>query len=203
MAKCYGVNNRIDTGYSIIEVSDGFIVVGTSGSSGCVLKIRNDGTIEWNNTYSLEGFYISFYSVQQISGGYIISGAKCVADEGAGIGNGLILKIDDDQGNIILQKSFGSENRDDAFLSIQNTFDGGYVALGYTDSFGQSIDLWLVKLFSDGYLPSLVFNEQIICEPSFFNSYNTTCSPMDISLIVADTSCNVYNTSAIITQQSP
>ncbi|MEJ5283641.1 MAG: hypothetical protein ACP5Q5_00590 [Brevinematia bacterium] len=204
--KRYGGNGD-DRAYSIIEVSDGFIVVGDSGYSGCVLKIRSNdnGSIESSQIYSNDNCYIRLYSIQQIPEGYLIVGKKGFGiGEEAGKGNGLILKIsNNNELNIIFQKSYGTEGGDDTFCSIQDTADGGFVALGYTDSFSESVDLWVVKLFSNGYLTSLLFNENIFSSYPYFDSYDTSCVPVDVSLTVEDTYCNTYNTSATITQQAP
>ncbi len=204
--KRYGGNGD-DMGCSIIEVSEGFIVVGDSGYSGCVLKIRSNdnGSIESSQIYSNDNCYIRLYSIQQIPEGYLIVGKKGFGiGEEAGKGNGLILKIsNNNELNIIFQKSYGTEGGDDTFCSIQDTADGGFVALGYTDSFSESVDLWVVKLFSNGYLTSLLFNENIFSSYPYFDSYDTSCVPVDVSLTVEDTYCNTYNTSATITQQAP
>ena len=52
--------------------------------------------------------------------------------------------------NIVWQKTFGGNSRDQGSCVCQ-TFDGGYILAGFTTSFGQgNEDLWLIKLDSLG-----------------------------------------------------
>ena len=47
-------------------------------------------------------------------------------------------------------KSYGGVNDDEGF-SVHQTSDGGYIALGHTNSFGAgSADIWLIKTTSSG-----------------------------------------------------
>ena len=53
-------------------------------------------------------------------------------------------------GRPLWQKAFGGQE-DDVAYSIQQTLDGGYIAAGYTYSFGGgSEDSWVLKLDSGG-----------------------------------------------------
>lgn len=48
------------------------------------------------------------------------------------------------------QKTFGGKNNERAF-SIQQTKDGGYIVVGYTDSFGAgNRDFYIIKLDNNG-----------------------------------------------------
>ncbi|MBI4228674.1 MAG: M6 family metalloprotease domain-containing protein, partial [Deltaproteobacteria bacterium] len=42
--------------------------------------------------------------------------------------------------------TYGGDNNDDAFFDVQQTWDGGYIAAGYTYSYGDESDVWVVKL---------------------------------------------------------
>jgi hypothetical protein len=46
-------------------------------------------------------------------------------------------------------KSYGGSYGDGAW-AVQNTLDNGYIIAGYTSSFGQRSDLWLLKIDSLG-----------------------------------------------------
>jgi len=60
-----------------------------------------------------------------------------------------LIKTDSD-GDTLWTKNYGGAN-DDRFVSIQQTADGGYVAVGFTESFGvDSIDIYIVKTDSIG-----------------------------------------------------
>ncbi|HRD19717.1 MAG TPA: hypothetical protein PK584_01490, partial [Fervidobacterium sp.] len=90
------------------------------------------------------------YSMQQTTdGGYIIAGYTW--SFGAGWYDVYILKLDSNE-NLVWQKTFGGNSRDEAY-SIQQTTDGGYIVAGYTYSFGAGWeDAYILKLDSNGEL---------------------------------------------------
>ena len=87
-------------------------------------------------------------SIQQTSdGGYIAGGYTY--SFGAGSHGFLIVKLDA-SGNVSWAKTLGGSD-DDNCVSIQQTSDGGYIAGGYTSSFGAGYDDFLiVKLNASG-----------------------------------------------------
>jgi hypothetical protein len=96
------------------------------------------------------------YSVQQTAdGGYVIAGIT--NSFGAGNYDAYLLKTDS-YGSLQWSKTFGGAgNEGYAILSepfsVQQTTDGGYVIIGYTDSFGAgTIDAYLIKTDSSGNL---------------------------------------------------
>ena len=98
------------------------------------------GDTLWTRTYGGSSFDYG-HSVQQdtTDGGYIVA---------ANVTNrAWILKLDS-SGNLTWDKTYGGSNLDGAF-SIQQTSDGGYIAAGYTESFGAGgEDFWILKLNS-------------------------------------------------------
>jgi len=139
---------------SIQQTSDGgYIVAGYTYSFGAVdydfwvLKLNPDGTVVWQKAYG--GTNNDFVrSIQQTNdGGYIVAG--WTDSFGAGSRDFWVLKLDSD-GTVAWQKSYGGTSFDTA-IPIRQTNDGGYIAAGYTASFGAGAnDAWVLKLNSDG-----------------------------------------------------
>ena len=143
-----------DVAYSIQETSDeGYIAAGYTDSFGFkesefwILKLASNGDIEWESIYGgSDNDYLN--CIQETSdGGYIAAGYT--ESFGAGGLDSLVLKLSS-AGNIEWQRAYGGSEEDVAHF-IQETSDGGYIAAGYTDSFGAGgSDFLLLKLFSDG-----------------------------------------------------
>ncbi|MGD8537017.1 MAG: hypothetical protein PVF66_14310, partial [Candidatus Aminicenantes bacterium] len=87
-------------------------------------------------------------SVQQTSdGGYIVAGST--ESFGEGLPDIWALKLSF-TGDIEWQRTYGGIQSEEAY-SIQETSDGGYIVVGYTDSFGLgNEDIWVLKLTSEG-----------------------------------------------------
>ncbi|MFC1956170.1 hypothetical protein ACFLWZ_06615 [Chloroflexota bacterium] len=151
--KTYGGSSE-DIASSIQQTSDGgYIVVGWTESSGAgyvdclVLKLASNGTIEWQKTYG-DIDWDECHSIQQTSdGGYIMAGST--ESFGTGDWDFWVLKLTSN-GNAEWQKTYGGSTNEGA-ESVQQTSDGGYVVIGWTDSFGAGgDDIWLLKLASNG-----------------------------------------------------
>jgi hypothetical protein len=138
--------------YSIQQTSDGgYIVAGETNSSGAgdsdawLLKLNENGTVQWQKTYGGAG-YDYFASVRQIGTEYFVAGMT--SSFGAGDNDVWLLKINGD-GIVTWQKTYGGTGYDYASL-FQQTSDGGYIVAGGTQSFGATwMDFWLLKLDGD------------------------------------------------------
>jgi len=151
--KTYGGSGD-DFAHSIQQTADGgYTVAGRSSSFGegsedfWVLKLKSDGSVDWEKTYGGSGIDFA-YSIQQTSdGGYIVAGYT--NSFGAGDDDIWVLKLDSN-GEVVWQKTYGGSGVDDAY-SIQQTSDGGYILAGRTNSFGAGgYDAWVLKLDSLG-----------------------------------------------------
>lgn len=162
-----------DAANSIQQTTDGgYIVAGNSDSNDgdvtgnhggfsdyWVVKLSNTGGIEWQKSLGGTG-NDQAYSIQQTTdGSYIVAGFS-ESNDGDVTGNHgnidyWIVKLNG-SGVIEWQKSFGGTGSDWA-TSIQQTIDGGYVVVGFSDSNDNDItvahgsnDYWVVKLTSVG-----------------------------------------------------
>jgi uncharacterized delta-60 repeat protein len=142
--RAYSVQQTSDGGYIVAGVTDSFV---TSRAHMWVVKTDGSGNQQWNRT-SRGSYSDSARSVQQTSdGGYIIGGTTW--SYGAASGDFWLVKTNS-TGYPEWNKTFGGID-DEHLFSIKLTSDGGYIAAGYTQSFGSGgYDFWLVKTNSTG-----------------------------------------------------
>jgi hypothetical protein len=153
--KSYG-QTLVDKAHAIQQTEDGgFIVAGEtySGQSGSgdidfwVLKLKENGDIEWQKTYG-EDENESASSIQQTKdGGFIVAGeTRSFTDLGLDL---LVLKLDE-LGNVQWQKAYGFRCFDYVH-AIQQTKDGGYVLAGEAMSlYPGEEDAIVIKLMENG-----------------------------------------------------
>ncbi|MDD5223772.1 MAG: MopE-related protein [bacterium] len=152
-AKSFG-GPDYDEAWSVQQTSDrGYLVAGYTDSSGLgsddvwVMKLYSDGTVAWQKAYGGAGGEWADSAQQTSDGGYVVAGAT--NSFGSGNSDLWVLKLDED-GTVAWQKTYGGTNADETY-SIQQTSDGGYIAAGYSYSFGASDgNIWVLKLDADG-----------------------------------------------------
>ena len=146
----------VGSAHSIQQTSDGgYIVAGTEvesyyekGEDFWVVKFDSNGDIQWEKTYggTKEDYA---WAVQQTSdSGYIVAGYTASFGPSADF---WVLKLNS-TGNIEWQKTYGGNGFDGCYSgsNIKQTLDDGYILAGYSDSFGESMDFWVLKLSSTG-----------------------------------------------------
>ena len=138
-----------DMFYSVKQTSDGgYIAAGATASSNgdlnnnkgsddaLIVKLDDKGSITWiKNIGGSSSEY--FNTVQQTSdGGYIAAGYSQSSNGDIGNNKGeldaLIVKLDGN-GNIVWLKNVGG-SKSESFEDAQQTSDGGYIAVGYSNS---------------------------------------------------------------------
>ncbi len=160
-----------DVAYSVQQTNDeGYIVAGktlsndgdVSGNHGdydvWVVKLNNNGIIEWQKTLGGTGEDVAQSIRQTHEGGYVLAGWSYSSD-GDVIGNTgfhfWIVKLNN-LGTLEWQNSFGGSSGEMAH-SIVQTHDGGYIVAGETysndgdvsGSHGDS-EFWVVKISNIG-----------------------------------------------------
>jgi uncharacterized delta-60 repeat protein len=158
-AKTYGTE-LFEHSTSIEQTSDsGYIMAGFTATatpspsdkkvlldSFRVLKLKNNGKIEWQKTYIGAKDY-GYVIHQTKDGGYIVTGQTDTY--GSGGTDVWVIKLNK-KGKIEWQKTYGGGS-DDGVYSIQQTNDSGYMVAGFTNCFGAGgKDFWLIKLNNDG-----------------------------------------------------
>jgi hypothetical protein len=139
-------------GRSVIQTEDGgyallgYTTIPGNGYDYWLLKTDSDGNAEWNQTYGYSGLTEDAFSIVQASDGYILGGYA--QESGKSTINMWLIKTDL-AGVVQWDKTFGGSG-DDRIYSIVKTSDGGYALGGYTSSEYGDLDVWLVKVDSEG-----------------------------------------------------
>jgi hypothetical protein len=142
-----------DGSYSGIQTSDGgYIITGYTSSFGSggtdvyVVKTDGSGDTLWTKTFGGSQDDWGWSIKQTADSGYIIAGGT--RSFGAGGGDAYFIKLDGD-GNALWTTTFGGTSHDDC-QSVQQTTDLGYIACGWTYSFGPGDGgVWLIKIAPD------------------------------------------------------
>ncbi|MFN0213303.1 MAG: T9SS type A sorting domain-containing protein [Saprospiraceae bacterium] len=169
--KCLGGSN-FDIASSVQQTSDGgYIVAGltqsnngdVSGNHGSVdlwvTKLNSNGEIQWQRALGGSNVDVGGKIIQTNDGGYILVGFV-LSNNGDISGNHgeadfWVVKLNS-SGAIQWQKTLGGSKGDEP-QAIQQTLDGGFIVVGYTNSNDGDVsgnhgqyDFWVVKLSNVG-----------------------------------------------------
>ena len=149
-----------DEATSVIQTDDkGFLIAGwkytLSSGHGAntdfwLVKTNSEGDIEWSNAYGGSGMDQASCVVQTHDGGYAVFGFS--NSYGLKQYDYLLIKIND-KGELQWSKTYGEPEpnmESDRGYSAIVTSDGGFALAGYSDSYGEKGDFWLIKTDSDG-----------------------------------------------------
>ena len=143
-----------DNGASIIQTSDtGYAAVGRTNHSGTTLadiflvKFNRWGFIQWTTTVGGSDWDEGVSIVQTSDDGYAVTGNT--KSFGAGNYDLLLVKFNS-SGSVEWARAIGGANNDSG-NSIVQTYDGGYIVVGRTSSYGAgNFDVFVIKLNSSG-----------------------------------------------------
>jgi RHS repeat-associated protein len=112
-----------------------------------VCGISNTSTCTFQKTYGGLGIDVANDMQKTADQGHIMAGYT--TSFGNGGFDGYVVKTDN-KGNVLWSKTYGAGNHD-VFNKIKPTSDGGYIAVGYTQSFHQSQkEIFVVKMDASG-----------------------------------------------------
>ncbi|HKZ94116.1 MAG TPA: CARDB domain-containing protein [Candidatus Bathyarchaeia archaeon] len=144
-----------DVANSVIETNDGgFMLAGWTQSHGAgggdfwLVKTNSAGRALWNRTYGGADYDEAHSVILSSDGGYALAGVT--RSYGAGVTDFWLVKTDSN-GNHQWNQTYGGAGYDYLFSAIR-TSDDGYALAGYTESYGQGGDFWLVKTDVNGIM---------------------------------------------------
>ena len=146
--------NQPDNGMAVTPSADGgYVACGSTSSFGnnnsqiYLVKYNNEGDTLWTRTYDFGN--LDYGNAIQLTsdGGFIVAGRTFTGT--VNYDDLLLLKVSAD-GTTEWAKAYGGGETDQA-SSVRQTADGGYIAAGYSVSFGAGLeDIYLVKTSANG-----------------------------------------------------
>jgi hypothetical protein len=131
----------------------GYIVIGSTRSFSSVegqsdiwlLRMNSEGETLWTKTYGGSMNDGAYFGQRTSDGGYIITGYTQISKND---GDVYLIKTDS-LGNVIWENRFGGPKLDEG-QEVKETSDGGYIICGWTDSYGNWSQVYLIKTDSLG-----------------------------------------------------
>ena len=136
-----------------ISIDGGFIISGevineNTGFSLCYLiKIDNEGELDWSNTFGGSQNDNGLSVISTNDAGFAITGmTRSLGDSN---GDVWLIKVNSN-GEMEWERTYGGDDTEYG-RTIQQTVDGGYIIIGQTESFGLGYnDAYLIKTDSQG-----------------------------------------------------
>ncbi len=153
-------NENVEASPHIAQTTDnGYLLAGQTAAivegkyMVWILKLDVDGAITWQKLFSAPGDCGASSIYPSDDGGCVISGWAGTYDLIDPNRDAWLMKLDR-HGNIEWQNSYGgSFTSDDTLSQVKPAFDGGYVAVGGTTSFGMgNRDAMILKLDALGHI---------------------------------------------------
>ncbi len=183
--KDFGTFGSVAIGRSVRQTIDGgYIVAGSRnvgpGSVIQLIKTNENGDSSWTRQYAGVTAYDA-YSVQQTrDGGYILAGQTSI---NSGTSDVFLIKASI-TGDSLWAKTIGGP-ADERGYEVEQTFDGGYIIVGETSSFGAgNYDVYLIKTDDVGFVTSVGGAGQVTL-PVEFRLYQNYPNPFNPSTTIA------------------
>jgi hypothetical protein len=148
------IKQTLDGGYIMGGITRSYGTVNSTldGYDWLITKLDSSGNLSWAKIIGEDGtndFNEGEGTIQQTSdGGYVMVGYT--ESYGGSDRDAFVVKLDS-YGNHSWSRTFGGSTEQEAFLSIHQTSDGGYMASGVTSSYGAGgKDIFIAKLDSSG-----------------------------------------------------
>jgi len=173
--KTYG-GKKGDGAYSLVQVKDGYVIVGYSSSSdekgvdAWIIRTDTSGEIVWNKTYGESNWDLANAVIKTDDGGYAFVGYTFSFGNG---GRDVWLVKVDSNGNLQWNNAYGGEDMDEAYSLIQ-TSRNSYVLTGWTRSFGNgNYDFWFIKVKinvsdAENNVLYIIFTLTVLCVAGLF-----------------------------------
>jgi hypothetical protein len=134
-----GFNNSYGESNTYGDAQEGY-------SNTLIAKLDNSGHIMWAKAIGKLGADCGYSVIENGDGEIIVTGRMSA---GAGNGDIFVAKLTSN-GNVNWIEAIGGIEPDIAY-NIQQTYDGGYIIVGFTESYGAgSNDVQVIKLSSEG-----------------------------------------------------
>jgi hypothetical protein len=136
-----------DEPLDIQQTSDGgFITCGWMSDDFGIVRLNSAGEKVWERTLGQEGVDIAYGLLQTLDGGFVLTGTSFWT-------NAWTVRLDTN-GNLVWQHSF-NVGLQTSIMDIQNTADGGLIAVGTVASNGPH-DVFVMKLAPDSLTAPLL-----------------------------------------------
>ena len=142
--RVFSVQQTTDGGYVAVGITYSFNSVGPNDRDGYLIKANPTGELEWHKTFGEDGYDVGHSITLTSEGGYLITGYGESFASG-GKRDVYLVKTNTD-GKILWLKEYGQGDDERGIKGLQ-TKDGGYIAIGFTDS---NWDVYMVKTNSEG-----------------------------------------------------
>ena len=140
---CFSVQQTFDNGFIMAGRTESF---GAGDYDFYAVKTDSNGDTLWTRTYGGTEKDICAAVQQTNDSGYIfVGGTESYGDT---IYDAYIIKTDM-LGDTLWTKKYGGHDMD-VGRAVQQTFDNGYIIAGYTCSYGQGLDVYLLRTDTNG-----------------------------------------------------